>query len=581
MTYNHFYFRSGSSNTGGYPSGSAGGYPKQPAVNPGYPSAGAAGGFAKPGSGYPANPYPSAPVSPPIGGGGFVNPKPQGAGGFGANTGGYGHNTGGYGQTAGGFGHNTGGFGGNTGGFGHNSGGFGGNNFNAPKTGGFGSAGGMAAAGGLGAMGGYGAGKYSQYSFPKQTSFGSHSFGKQSFGASSPGYGTKFGTNFGSGAGMYPQKKGFSKKALGLGVGAGFLGGAALGVAGTMATYSVYHRYQEFKNLMAMRGFGQYGDNDGFRNNFYSQNQCLGGCPMNAHCEWGFCECNFGYEKKWGRCVSPGTPVNPRSANFDPFVTCLSTEAGTCQNIDMNLVCNTNLTTQAGGKCECKKDMRWNAQTAECQIFLDVDCSAVTYETPPAPAILEAVKRAEAEAAAAAALAALNGTAAGGNSTDLLAPLLPLNRTQTREESLATSLLSKIDAQKASEQELREAFCRDVDAYSFEFNTDNGKPKLCPEVPANACALVFDSHDCSGGWKLVIAEGQTSFPYFSSYWKYRNDIDTVGVRAGCMFTGYSGTEYYGNKIVLRGEVRNSWYVLEEHAQYQHMENDIESIRCQC
>ena len=31
-------------------------------------------------------------------------------------------------------------------------------------------------------------------------------------------------------------------KALGLGVAAGFVGGAALGAAGTMATYSVYHR---------------------------------------------------------------------------------------------------------------------------------------------------------------------------------------------------------------------------------------------------------------------------------------------------------------------------------------------------
>jgi hypothetical protein len=390
--------------------------------------------------------------------------------------------------------------------------------------------------------------------------------------------------------GRYEQKKGFSKKALGLGVGAGFLGGAALGVAGTMATYSVYHRYQEFKNLMAMRGYSQYGDNDGYFNNFYAKNQCLGGCPLNAHCEWGFCECNFGYEKKWGRCVSPGTQVAPRAANFDPFVACTSTEA-TCQPIDMNLICNTNLTVQAGGKCECKKDMRWNSATSECQLYLDVDCSAVTYDTPPAPAILEAVRRAEAEeqqklqqqAAAAAAngtVPALNATTAAVGLSET-ANLQPLNRTQTREESLATSLLSKIDQQKASEQELREAFCRDIDAYSFEFNTDNGKPKLCPEVPANACAIVFDSHDCSGGWKLVIAEGQISFPYFSSYWKYRNDIDTVGVRAGCMFTGYSGTEYYGNKIVLRGEPRNSWYVLEEHAQYQHMENDIESIRCQC
>ena len=38
------------------------------------------------------------------------------------------------------------------------------------------------------------------------------------------------------------KSKGVSKKALGLGIGAGFLGGAALGVAGGMATASVYQR---------------------------------------------------------------------------------------------------------------------------------------------------------------------------------------------------------------------------------------------------------------------------------------------------------------------------------------------------
>ena len=38
------------------------------------------------------------------------------------------------------------------------------------------------------------------------------------------------------------KSSGISKKALGLGIGAGFLGGAALGVAGAMATASVYQR---------------------------------------------------------------------------------------------------------------------------------------------------------------------------------------------------------------------------------------------------------------------------------------------------------------------------------------------------
>ena len=60
-----------------------------------------------------------------------------------------------------------------------------------------------------------------------------------------PGHGTSWGTNFAGGVGKWkPKKKGVSKKMLGLGVGAGFLGGAALGVAGTMASYSVYHKYQ-------------------------------------------------------------------------------------------------------------------------------------------------------------------------------------------------------------------------------------------------------------------------------------------------------------------------------------------------
>ena len=62
---------------------------------------------------------------------------------------------------------------------------------------------------------------------------------------------------------------------------------------------------------------------------------------------------------------------------------------------DMNLVCNTNLTTQGSvGKCECRRDMRWNTGEGECQFYLDVDCSSFTYETRPSPNILAAVERA-------------------------------------------------------------------------------------------------------------------------------------------------------------------------------------------
>ena len=101
-----------------------------------------------------------------------------------------------------------------------------------------------------------------------------------------PGYGTSWGTSFANGAGQYKSKSGFSKKALGLGVGAGFLGGAGLGVAGTLATYSVYHRYQvldsshgrlfhnfqEYRRLLGQRQGGHFWDSD-YYSNYYSTNQ--------------------------------------------------------------------------------------------------------------------------------------------------------------------------------------------------------------------------------------------------------------------------------------------------------------------
>ena len=189
---------------------------------------------------------------------------------------------------------------------------------NLLKVGGAGLAGGLA--GGALSKGfkknPWGVKQYSAFSKPKQ-SFGSRLFGGSSkkYGYKTPGYGTNWGTNFGGGLGKYgKQKKGFSKKALGLGIGAGFVGGAALGVAGTMATYSVYHKYQEFKRMMymnqiggmggmggmgSMRGNGGMGGwDDDYYNNNYLTNTCLGGCPLNSHCEWGMCECNAGTTRR-------------------------------------------------------------------------------------------------------------------------------------------------------------------------------------------------------------------------------------------------------------------------------------------
>ena len=76
--------------------------------------------------------------------------------------------------------------------------------------------------------------------------------------------------------------------------------------------------------------------------------------------------------------------------------------------------------------------------------------------------------------------------------------------------------------QSASQDDLREAFCRDIDAYSFEFDKSqvapvvpggpggprDEKPPNCDVVPQTACAVAYDSGTCSGGWKLVIPIGE-------------------------------------------------------------------------
>jgi len=528
-------------------------------------------------------------TSSALGGGGFTKPSSTSKiGGFGSHaaTGGLGalggfaagklSNRGSKGKSStlggGGFGSLTG-----------SSGGFTKPSSSSSKLGGFGS---HAATGGLGALGGFAAGKLSNkghkgYSYPKSSQKFTSIFKKKPKTYSSPGYGTAWGTKF-TPETKYKQKKGFSKKALGLGVAAGFLGGAAVGVAGTKATYGVYHRYKKFKNMMTMRGFGHrrssyhgsshhgydYDYDDGgffgptYYNNYYNSNQCFGGCYGNSHCEWGFCECNYGYQRRYGQCRRAGAVYTPRPQAFDPFASCATNDA--CQTIDINMVCNTKLTTQLGGKCQCKPDMRWNKQSGECQLFMDVDCSSFTYDSAPSQLIQAAVAKAQAQG--------INPNMA----------IDELNRTPTIQESMGGSLLSQLDANQAGERDLREAYCRDVDSFSFDLNVDDGMPPRCEPVPRQACGVVYESGSCNSGWKLIISEGEISFPYFSDYYKYRNDIETIGVKAGCTLTAFSNTGFSNQRGTLRADdMSDRWWVLRDYAEFLHLDNDIESIQCVC
>merc|ERR1712181_61400 len=142
-------------------------------------------------------------------------------------------------------------------------------------------------------------------------------------------------------------------------------------------------------------------------------------------------------------------------------------------------------------------DTKWNNEAKECQIFVDVDCSTITYETPPSTVVLTAVERAKAELASVA-----------NNLTQQT-----LERTQTKEESLANSLLTQIDPKTSTPDQIKEAFCRDIDAFSFEFQEvkDERPSLLCTKVPDTACAVAYYSSKCSGGWSLVLPEGQRKF----------------------------------------------------------------------
>eukprot|EP00092_Neocalanus_flemingeri_P021110 GFUD01022872.1.p1 GENE.GFUD01022872.1~~GFUD01022872.1.p1 ORF type:complete len:368 (+),score=71.39 GFUD01022872.1:55-1104(+) len=336
-------------------------------------------------------------------------------------------------------------------------------------------------------------------------------------------------------------------------------------VAG-LVSFSVYHRYVLFKKLLHQLEHGHQWNETQYYESYYEKSVCIGGCPAHSHCEWGICECDTleGYNQMWGRCAK-----------------------------DIK---------RSPGKCTCRRDMKWREQIMECQIYLDVDCSTVTYATPPSSAVLDALERNPSKIyihgysrsrelvdaiVKRKSKAKKDPTLARELAKDIVycnwphGKSVPTRRTESKEENSCTSLLSYIE--RKQKEDLVEAFCRDIDAYSVVFQVkETSGPQPCPKIPTTSCAVVYDSHDCSGGWSLQIERGeQRRFRYFSSDWKYRNDIDTVGVRSGCTFTGFSGSSFDGSRFSLTAGLTDRWVVLGEESQYQHMDQNIESLQCVC
>ena len=104
--------------------------------------------------------------------------------------------------------------------------------------------------------------------------------------------------------------------------------------------------------------------------------------------------------------------------------------------------------------------------TGECELYLDVDCSSLSYDSRPSPTVLNAVEDLKRQQQ-------LSTTSVQQD----------FGRTESYQESLATSLLSRLDSKSISEAELTEAFCRDVDSFSFEFERQESPRRAAPPRP--------------------------------------------------------------------------------------------------
>ena len=103
---------------------------------------------------------------------------------------------------------------------------------------------------------------------------------------------------------------------------------------------------------------------------------------------------------------------------------------------------------------------------------MDVDCSSITYDTKPSPVILEAVNKtleriAENNKADTSTAELIGETTV--NATDSEKSKSKETISQNPDEALSNSLLTSLDPKKTSEADLKEAFCRDIDSFSFEF----------------------------------------------------------------------------------------------------------------
>merc|ERR1711934_1336589 len=106
------------------------------------------------------------------------------------------------------------------------------------------------------------------------------------------------------------------------------------------------------------------------------------------------------------------------------------------------------------------------------------------------------------------------------------------------------------------------------------FSSCNGKT-----VPQGSCALLYDDDDCSG-WKYEVPIGYKELPRFSVGGPRKDDAESVLVRQGCKFIGYSDDGQRGDTVVV-DNLRSTKPLSKNFKTRADLDERIESMFCSC
>merc|ERR1711874_22489 len=103
----------------------------------------------------------------------------------------------------------------------------------------------------------------------------------------------------------------------------------------------------------------------------------------------------------------------------------------------------------------------------------------------------------------------------------------------------------------------------------------------CTDVPNHLRAQGFDDDDC-GGWKLEVPVGEMKFKWWHPVnFFYRNDIESISVRAGCTFTGFDDSSLNGGSFTILAGNSDRHVTLADEDEFEDYDEKIQSLSCHC